>query len=102
MVPELFVKILVTVKVLPAREETNTTEKTLIAKLDTEDVMLETLTSSNAEDMVDQTTMTSLLMLLLHAQVNHGLQNGKELVKNSNTLLTDLSIEEEETTNGDH
>jgi hypothetical protein len=90
-------------RVLPERElETNTTEKDSILQLDTEDAMVETLTSSNAEDMVDQIKMTSLLMLLLHAQVNHGLQNGKELVRNSNKLLTDLSTEEEEITNGDH
>jgi hypothetical protein len=35
--------------------------------------MLETLTSSNAEDTVDQTTMITLLKLSLNAQVNHGL-----------------------------
>jgi hypothetical protein len=102
-VPELSVRILVTVKVpLRKERETLTTEKDSILKLVTEDAMLETLKSFNAESTVDQTIMTTLLKLLLHAQANHGLQNGKELVVNSNTLLTASSTEEEETTSGDH
>jgi hypothetical protein len=45
-------------RVLPERDlETNTTEKDSILQLDTEDVLLQTLTSSNAESMVDQIKM---------------------------------------------
>jgi hypothetical protein len=45
-------------RVLPERElETNTTEKDSILQLDTEDAMVETLTFSNAESMVDQIKM---------------------------------------------
>jgi hypothetical protein len=35
-------------------------------------VLLTTITSSNAESMVDQTTMTRALWLMLDAQENHG------------------------------
>jgi len=102
MVPELFVKILDMVMVQPKRvRETTVTEKPLILKLDTEDAMVETPASSNAEDMVDQTKMTRVLMLWSDAQEDHGYQNGKELVENSESPLKDTSTEEEETTYGD-
>jgi len=73
MVLELYARISDTVKVLLRKErETPTTEKDSTLKLVTEDAMLETLESSNAESTVDQITMTSLLKLTLSALVNHG------------------------------
>jgi hypothetical protein len=58
--------------VLEPRPETITTEKTSILKLDTEDVLLQTPTSSNAESMVDQTKVINPLMLMSNAQEHHG------------------------------
>jgi hypothetical protein len=58
MVPTSSVDLLVSVKVLEPKPEITTIEKTSTLKLDTEDVLLQMITSSNAEDMVDQTTMT--------------------------------------------
>jgi len=51
--------------------ETETTELLSILKLETEDVLLQTETSSHAESMVDQTKMTSALKLMSNAQVYH-------------------------------
>jgi hypothetical protein len=61
-----------TVKVLEPRPETTTTLLTLILKLVTEDVLLITETSCNAESMVDQTKTTRVLKLMLNAQEHHG------------------------------
>jgi hypothetical protein len=64
-VPKLSVKILDMVKVqLKKEREIKTTERHSTLKLDIEDVLKETLTSFNAESMVDQTTRTTLLKLL--------------------------------------
>jgi hypothetical protein len=89
------------VKVLDPIPETTTIEKTLIPKLETEDAQVETLTSSNAESMVDQTKMTRALKLMSNAQVDHGYKNGKKLVKNSDTPLKVGSTEKEEEIFGD-
>jgi len=75
MVHKLFVKILDSVKVLPARRETMETETTSTLKLDTEDALPQTEASCNAESMVDQTTMTRALWLMLVALVYHGLHH---------------------------
>jgi len=75
MVHKLFVKILDSVKVLPPRREIMETETTLTLKLVTEDVLPQTETSCNAENMVGQTTMTRALWLMLVALVYHGLHH---------------------------
>jgi hypothetical protein len=54
---KLFVNILDMVKVLELEPEIHTTEDNSTQELDTEDVLLETPISSNAESMVDQTNM---------------------------------------------
>jgi hypothetical protein len=60
------------VLVLEPRPEDKVTKKPSIPKPATEDVLLQTTTSSNAESMVDQTKETSVLKLMLDAQVLHG------------------------------
>jgi len=65
------VKIWASVEVLELTPETETTEPTLTLKLVTEDAVLHTLTSFNAESMVDQTTETRVLKLTSDVQVNH-------------------------------
>jgi hypothetical protein len=72
MVPELFVKISVMVTVLEPKLETKTTEPISTTKLDTEDATLVLPISCNAESMVDQTTRTRALKLMLNVQENHG------------------------------
>jgi hypothetical protein len=105
MVLESSVEMLDSELVLPVREETPTTDRTSILKLDTEDVHVETTTSSNAESMVDQTTMTRVLTHGSDVQENHGRDNhSEELVKNS--LCLDQaqvgSGERQVMENGDH
>jgi hypothetical protein len=73
MVLPLSVEILDTAKVLDPILETKPTMKTLTLKLETEDAQVETLTSSNAESMVDQTTMTRVLKLMSDVLEDHGL-----------------------------
>jgi len=60
------------VKVPELTPETDTIELLSTLKLVTEDVLLETLVSSNAEDMVDQIKTTRVLKLMSNAQVHHG------------------------------
>jgi hypothetical protein len=69
--------------VLELEPETITTELLSIPKPVTEDVLLTTTTSSNAESMVDQTKMTQALKLMSNAQVFHGDHITLRLVKNS-------------------
>jgi hypothetical protein len=102
MEPKLYVKILDLVKVLPVRRETTKTEITLTLKLDTEDVLLQAKTSFNAESMVDQTTMTRALWLMLNVLVFHGLHNMSRPAVNSESLLKVGLKEEPEMDNGDH
>jgi hypothetical protein len=102
MVPISSAEILDSVKVLEPDLETTTTEKTLTVKLDIEDVLVETLTSSNAEDMVDQTTMTRVLMPMSDALENHGIQSMSRLVLNSESLPKVGLKEKEKMANGDH
>jgi len=83
-------------------KEINTTERTLILKLDIEDAQLHTATSSNAEDMVDQTRMTRVLMPLSDAQVFHGSQSTSRQVKNSESPEKVGYTEKPEITYGDH
>jgi hypothetical protein len=59
--------------VLEPEPEIIKTEKTSTTKLETEDVQVETPTSSNAESMVDQTTMTRVLKLMSDVLEDHGL-----------------------------
>jgi hypothetical protein len=51
------------------------TETTSTLQLDTEDALPQTEASCNAESMVDQTTMTRALWLMLVALVYHGLHH---------------------------
>jgi hypothetical protein len=71
MVPLLCAEILDLVLVLEPIPETSIMLLTSILKLVTEDVLLHTRASSNAEDMVDQTTMTRALKLMSDAQDHH-------------------------------
>jgi hypothetical protein len=74
MVLILSVEILDSEKVLEPNPETTTTEKTSTTKLDIEDAQEDTQISFNAEDMVDQTTMTRAPKLMSTALENHGNQ----------------------------
>jgi hypothetical protein len=69
------VRTLDSLRVLEVNRETTKTENFSTPKLDTEDVLITTETFFNAESMVDQTTMTEALTLMLLAQENHGYQN---------------------------
>jgi hypothetical protein len=60
--------------VLEPRQETKETEITSILKPEIEDVLHTIVTFSNAESMVDQTTTTRVLKLMLDVQESHGLQ----------------------------
>jgi hypothetical protein len=88
-VPTSSVEILVSVKVLEPKPEITTIEKTSTVKLDTEDAHLETKISSNAEDMVDQTTMIRAPKLISNVQENHGNQVTLRPEENSESLLKD-------------
>jgi len=104
-VPELSAKISVTVKVqLKKEREIKTTERNSTEKLVTEDVLQETQTSSNAESMVDQTTMTTLPKLMSDVQVLHTSIRLERLEQNSESLVTALVgfTEKERMENGDH
>jgi hypothetical protein len=79
----LFAEILDMVKVSEPEPETKTTSDSSIQKLETEDVLVETLEFSNAESMVDQTKVISVLKLMSDAMVNHGYQSMLELAVNS-------------------
>jgi len=83
MVLILSVEILDSEKVLEPDPEITTIEKTSTTKLDIEDAQEETLTSSNAEDMVDQTTTTRAPKLMSNVQENHGNQIMSRLEVNS-------------------
>jgi hypothetical protein len=87
--------------VLEPRPETTTIELLLIPKQVTEDVLLVTRTSFNAESMVDQTRETSVLRLMLNAQAFHGDHTMSELVRNSESLEK-VGLKEEVEDNGDH
>jgi hypothetical protein len=100
-VPKSFVETSDSVKVLEARKEITNKEKTLTLKLVTEDAIQLPTISFNAESMVDQITMTRVLMLGLAAQVNHGYQNMLRLDPNSELPEKDGLREEEKITNGD-
>jgi hypothetical protein len=93
------------VLVLEPRPEDMVTKNNSTLKLDTEDVLQETQASFNAEDTEVQTKMTSVLKLMLDAQVNHMLdQHSEEPVKNS-PLMEDQLVtfgEKQEMENGDH
>jgi len=80
--------------------ETETTEQ-LSIPLETEDALLETETFHNAESMVDQTTMTSVLKLMLNAQVYHGDHTMSRLVRNSESQEK-VGLKEEAEMYGDH
>jgi hypothetical protein len=101
-VPESSVEIWDSEKVLEPRPETETTEKTSILKLEIEDALLITLTSSNAEDMVDQDKATRVLKLMSDALENHGLLSMSRLAKNSELLEKDGCKEKPETEDGVH
>jgi len=79
----LFAEILDMVKVSELKLEIITISESSIPKLETEDVLVETLTFSNAESMVDQTKMISVLKLMLDAMEDHGYQFMLELAVNS-------------------
>jgi hypothetical protein len=93
------------VLVLEPRPEITTTELLSILKLVTEDVLLVTLASFNAEDTEVQTKEISVLKLMLDAQVHHTSdQDSEEPVQNS-PLLEDhhpVSYGERAVENGDH
>jgi hypothetical protein len=82
-VPELSAETWASVKVLEPTPETETTEKTSILKLETEDVRIQILTSSNAESMVDQNKATRVLMLMSNALENHIKQYMSRQAKNT-------------------
>jgi hypothetical protein len=87
--------------VLEPRPETTTIELLLIPKQVTEDVLLVTRTSFNAESMVDQTRETSVLRLMLNAQAFHGDHTTSRLDQNSESLEKD-GLKERTEVNGDH
>jgi hypothetical protein len=58
--------------VLEPRLEDKETKNNSTLKLVSEDVLLPTTTSFNAEDTEDQTKVTSVLKLMLDAQALHG------------------------------
>jgi hypothetical protein len=93
MVPESSVEIWDSEKVLEPTPETRTTEKILILTLETEDALLITLASSNAEDMVDQTKETRALKLMSDALENHGLLSMSRQAKNTELPEKDGSKE---------
>jgi hypothetical protein len=66
----LSAEIWASIKVPELIPETETTKKTLTLKLVTEDAQVETLTSSNAESMVDQTKVTRAPKLMSDVLVN--------------------------------
>jgi hypothetical protein len=101
-VPTLFAETSVTERVLEPRREMVKTEKTLIMKLDTEDVLITTITSFNAESMVDQIIMIEVLMLGLTAQAQNGYHTTLELVKNSESPEKVGLKERAEMDTGDH
>jgi hypothetical protein len=72
MVQVLYAETSDMVLVLEPRPEDMVTKKILILKLVTEDVLLPTITSFNAESMVDQTRMTRVLRPMSDAQDHHG------------------------------
>jgi hypothetical protein len=78
------------------------TKNNLIPKLDTEDVLVETQASFSAESMVVQTKMTSVLKLMLNAQVFHGLHTTLELDLNSESPEKVGLKEKPEMADGDH
>jgi hypothetical protein len=88
MVPELSVKTSDMEMVREPEPEIHTTEEHSIQMLDTEDVLLLTQASSNAESMVDQTKVTEALKLMLNVGENHGRDNHSErLVVNSPSMV---------------
>jgi hypothetical protein len=78
------------------------TKKPSTLKLETEDVLLTTRKSFNAEDTVDQTKETSALKLMLNAQVLHGDHTMSELDLNSELPEKDGLKEKPEMADGDH
>jgi hypothetical protein len=84
------------------RPEDKETKNNLILKPVTEDVLLITTRSWTAESTEDQTKETSVLKLMLNAQVNHGDQTTSELVENSE-LPEKVGLKERAVTiDGDH
>jgi hypothetical protein len=104
MVPISSAEIWDSEKVLEPDLETTTTENFSILKLDTEDVLLAIITSSNAEDMVDQIKTINPPKLMLDAQENHGRFQLVSKVHNSESLeaTTVGSTERELMVYGDH
>jgi hypothetical protein len=93
------------VLVLEPRPEIKTIDLLSILKPVTEDVIMVLPIFSNAESMVDQTKMISVLKLMLNAQVYHTRDHiSIELDPNSLsavTLIPDTFGEREEMANGD-
>jgi len=90
--------------VLEPELETKTTERNSIEKPDTEDAHVETLTSSNVENTVDQTTKTIVLKLMSDAQVLHTSIRLERLELNSEFQEIPMVgyTEKERMENGDH
>jgi hypothetical protein len=102
MVPQSFVETWVTELVLEPRQEEMITKKISTLKLVTEDVLLATIISFNAESTVVQTKETSVLKLMLDAQVLHGDHTTSELDLNSELPEKDGLKEELVIIDGDH
>jgi hypothetical protein len=75
--------------VLEPRPEDMVTKNNSIPKLDTEDVLLQTTTSCNAESTVVQTKMTSVLKLMLDAQ-DHHTRDHHSTELDQNSLLAEM------------
>jgi len=83
---------------IPEEEETKKCS-TLI--LETEDVLLQTIRSFNAEDTVDQTKVILVLKLMLDAQEHHGDHTTSELDQNTESPEK-VGLKEEPEDTGDH
>jgi len=100
-VPKLFAETLGMVLVLEPRPEDKVTKNNSIPKPETEDVLLTTTTSSNAESTVDQTNVTSALRLMSDAQEHHGDHTTLELELNSESPEK-VGLKERAEDTGDH
>jgi hypothetical protein len=88
MVLDLSVKTSDMVMVKEPEPETHTIDQTSTLELDIEDVLHQTLTSSNAESMVDQTKEIDLPKLTSNAGELHGREiHSKRLVVNSPLMV---------------
>jgi len=100
-VQALFAETFIMVLVQEPRPEEVATKNNSILKLVTEDVLLPTITSSNAESTVDQTKEISALKLMLDALELHGDHTTLELDLNTELPEKD-GLREEAEVNGDH